>query len=82
MSENIVSIRRFTDSDGKIKARFYSQYDNLYLIDSMDLKELILTKENSNLFEKKIKEIVNAGRLKETSPAKKTTSSRLFLIKN
>lgn len=78
MSENIVSIRRFTDLEGKIKARFYIQYDNLYLIDSMDLKELILTKENSNLFEKKIKEIVNAGRLKETSPEIKDVSNYNF----
>lgn len=78
MSENIVSIRRFTDSDGKIKARFYSQYDNLYLIDSMDLKELILTKENSNLFEKRIKEIVNAGRLKEIAPEMRDISNYNF----
>lgn len=78
MNDGIVTVRRFVDSEDKIKGRFFEQYGNLYFINNMDLKELLLTKENKQLFDKKIKEFSSLGRLKEIAPEIRDISNYNF----
>jgi hypothetical protein len=79
MNDNIVTIRRFVDSENNVKGRFFEQYGNLYFINTMDLKELLLTKENKPLFDKKIKDFSSVKRLKEIAPEMRDISSYNFL---